>query len=167
MYRYKNITCNIIFIIQVLKNTRIIHRIKYCKSFGVINPKVSLKRKQRAGKRRQNHDVIVIMCVICRRWRLVTNYIVWLHKEAHTKTTMGRQNRFVKALRSFRDFMFCSNKVKVIKIVHDPTQVGDPGLESPRNGHNIEAHINNNSNDAPMQSFLIPVCILVLFSTVL
>jgi len=53
--------------------------------------------------------------------------------------------------------MFCSNKVKVIKIVHDPTQVGDPGLESPRNGHNIGAFIDKNRNDAPMQSFLIPV----------
>ena len=63
--------------------------------------------------------------------------------------------------------MYCSNKVKVIKIVKDPTQVGDPGLESPRNGHNIESHINNKSNDPPMQSFLIPVVILVdlLYST--
>jgi len=53
--------------------------------------------------------------------------------------------------------MFCSNKVKVIKIVKDPTQVGDPGLESPRNGHNIGAFIDKNRNDAPIQSFLIPV----------
>ena len=73
---------------------------------------------------------------------------------------MGKQNKFVKALIAFRDFMLCSNKVKVIKIVNDPTKIGDPELESPRNGHNIAAHINNNSNDAPMQSFLIPVCLL-------
>jgi len=51
-----------------------------------------------------------------------------------------------------------------MKIVKDPTQVGDPSLESPRNGHNIEAHINNKSNDPPMQSFLIPVVILLLYS---